>query len=86
LFIKHSFLIFSSAEQLRVKSGKTMVASSVGKGIANICGSLGIERAKQGNYLQPELLPDLQGKGQVRQRSLSAYLIIHLLFIFYRCS
>jgi hypothetical protein len=28
------------------------------------------------------ILPDLQGKGHVRQRSISADLIIHLLFVF----
>jgi hypothetical protein len=32
--------------------------------------------------LQPAVLADLQRKGSVRQRSLSAELIIHLLFVF----
>jgi hypothetical protein len=36
--------------------------------------------AKQGNNMQPVVLFDLQGKGQVRQRSLSAVLIFWLLF------
>jgi hypothetical protein len=51
----------TSAEQLRAKAGKTMVAPERGKGIATFCMSAGMrEWAK---ILQPVVLPGLQGKG-----------------------
>jgi hypothetical protein len=55
------FFILRSAEQLRAKSGKTMMAKSDGKGIAIVAEAGPIERTKWGNILQPEVLADLQG-------------------------
>ena len=51
-----------------------------GEDIANIC-SNGYERTKWGNCLQSVVLADLQGKGHVRQRSISADLIFWFFFI-----
>jgi hypothetical protein len=59
---------FPSAEQLRMKSGKTMVALCGCRGIANICRSNRQEGTKWGNCLQPVVLPDLQGKGPRAQK------------------
>jgi len=48
-----------------------MVALCDGRGIAIVAEAWG--RANEvGNILQPVVLVDLQGKGQVRQRSISA--------------
>jgi hypothetical protein len=71
-FIEPINLKFSpSAVQLRVKSGKTMVALA-SEGHSNSCRSISLVRTQWSNILQPVVLPDLQGKGLVRQRSLSA--------------
>jgi hypothetical protein len=71
-----------SAEQLRAKSGKTC-GLCAGKGLVNFCRSVSMcdNRAKR---LQPVVLPDLQGKGYVRQRSISADLIIREVICFFQ--
>jgi len=51
-----------------------------GQGHSNFLLKRWPERAKQGKILQPVVLLNLQGKGPVRQRSLSADLIFWLLF------
>jgi hypothetical protein len=50
------------------------------QGIANFHRSGGHKRAKQGENIAAPVLPDLQGKGHVRQRSLSTDLIFGSLY------
>jgi hypothetical protein len=45
------------------------------KGHSNVCEAQALSEQSGANVLQPVVLPDLQGKGFVRQRSLSADLI-----------
>jgi len=61
---------FPSAEQLWAKSGKTMVALSA-EGHSNFWLKRRPERAKLGRKIAAQVLTDLQGKGHVRQRSIS---------------
>jgi len=64
----------TSADKLRVKLIKT--AGLVrGQGYSNFLLKPGLVGAKRGKILQPVVLINLQGKGHVRQRSLSADLI-----------
>jgi len=60
-----------SAEKLRARSGKTMMGSAAARALANFCRRDGHER-NRAKVLQPVVLPDLQRKGPVRQRSLPA--------------
>jgi hypothetical protein len=64
--------IHQSAEKLRMKSGKTMMALSAGKGISKLLLKRWKCVSKAGESIAAVVLPDLRGKGQVRQRSLTA--------------
>ncbi|WP_256538377.1 hypothetical protein [Mucilaginibacter aquariorum] len=72
--LQDSFFSSPSAKQLRAKAGRTWWACAW-QGHRKFCRSEGQERAKWGKRFQPVVLPGLQGKGPVRQRSLFADLI-----------
>jgi hypothetical protein len=65
------FFLIPSLEKLRVKAGKTMVALSAKTGHKEIFAVYGTVRALWPQMFPAQVLPDLQGNGLVRQRSLS---------------
>ncbi|MEO8886109.1 MAG: hypothetical protein ABI367_08610 [Mucilaginibacter sp.] len=76
LMFTHTLVIVKtpSAKQLRAKSGKTMVACAAA-GHCNFLLKHRHERTKWGKNIAAQVLPDLQGEGPARQRSLLADLI-----------
>jgi hypothetical protein len=64
-----------SADKLRAKSGKTVMGGEAA-GAYNICEAVAM--GALGQFLRPQVLPDLQGKARAA-RSLSADLIFWLL-------
>jgi len=64
--------LFSSEEELRPKSDKTMVAQSVGRGIANFCMHGLRQKGSSGKKIAARGFVRFAGQRPVRQRSLSA--------------
>ena len=71
LLINLDFL-FSSEEELRPKSDKTMVAQSVGRGIANFCMHGLRQKGSSGKKIAARGFVRFAVQRPVRQRSLSA--------------
>jgi hypothetical protein len=87
---ENTVLIPPSADQLRMKSTKTMLALSAGKGIVSFAEARpsAIRPKRKGKILQPVVLVDLQRKGPgaaKKQASADLTLFTCCLF-FYRCS
>jgi hypothetical protein len=73
VYVHINICLNPSADKLRVKSGKTDAAGHT---------TFAKRRPRAaGQFLRPPVLHDLQGKGPVRQRSLSADLIFWYFFI-----